>query len=141
MRVTRTFTFEAAHRLPFHDGKCARLHGHHYEVHVTVHGSVQMTTATNPESGMVSDFGRLDDTLAPLFKLWDHRTILWNQDPLLKVLDDGGFADSAVAVEWLPTAENIATAIAQVVEDDRGLPHCHSVEVYETPKGCATWGS
>lgn len=29
MLVTKSTTFEAAHRLPGHRGKCDRLHGHH----------------------------------------------------------------------------------------------------------------
>lgn len=29
--LTKKFRFEAAHRLPHHDGKCQRLHGHSWE--------------------------------------------------------------------------------------------------------------
>ena len=50
--VTRVFTFEAAHQLPWHDGKCQRLHGHSYRLEVTVTGPVR-------EDGMVIDFAEL----------------------------------------------------------------------------------
>ena len=36
MRVKRSFTFESAHRLPHHPGKCRELHGHSYRLVVTV---------------------------------------------------------------------------------------------------------
>jgi 6-pyruvoyltetrahydropterin/6-carboxytetrahydropterin synthase len=49
-RVTRAFTFEAAHELPWHPGKCKRLHGHSYRVEVTVEGPV------DPDRGIVVDF-------------------------------------------------------------------------------------
>jgi 6-pyruvoyltetrahydropterin/6-carboxytetrahydropterin synthase len=47
--VTRSFTFEAAHRLPWHQGKCRNLHGHGYRLEVTVEGPVG-------HQGMVLDF-------------------------------------------------------------------------------------
>jgi 6-pyruvoyltetrahydropterin/6-carboxytetrahydropterin synthase len=34
--VTKRFTFEAAHVLPNHSGKCRHLHGHSYKLEVTV---------------------------------------------------------------------------------------------------------
>ena len=36
--VTRTFTFEAAHRLATHPGKCRDLQGHSHRLGVTVGG-------------------------------------------------------------------------------------------------------
>jgi len=47
--VTRTFSFEAAHQLPWHPGRCRRLHGHHYRLEVTVEGPVG-------PNGVVVDF-------------------------------------------------------------------------------------
>ncbi len=49
MRVTRTFGFEAAHHLPGYDGKCARVHGHSYMLHVTVDAPVG-------DDGLAMDF-------------------------------------------------------------------------------------
>lgn len=47
--VTCTFTFEAAHQLPWHPGACRRLHGHGYRLEVTVSGPLD-------ENGIVVDF-------------------------------------------------------------------------------------
>ena len=51
-RVTRSFTFEAAHRLPWHAGRCRELHGHGYRLEVTVEGPVD-------HHGVVLDFDDL----------------------------------------------------------------------------------
>lgn len=48
-RVTRTFTFEAAHHLPWHAGRCKGLHGHGYRLEVTVEGPLDA-------NGVVVDF-------------------------------------------------------------------------------------
>lgn len=34
--LRKDFTFEAAHLLPHHDGKCARLHGHSWRMTVEI---------------------------------------------------------------------------------------------------------
>ena len=41
MRVTKTFGFEAAHRLLEYQGKCEWLHGHSYKLSVTVDAPVR----------------------------------------------------------------------------------------------------
>ncbi|MBF0402205.1 MAG: 6-carboxytetrahydropterin synthase [Magnetococcales bacterium] len=60
MKICRLFTFEAAHQLPYHDGKCQRLHGHSYRLELTFSGPIQPPQPDNPQSGFVADFGRLD---------------------------------------------------------------------------------
>ena len=57
MRIRKQFTFEAAHWLPHHPGKCARPHGHSYLLDVAVDGPLH---AAGPAAGMVEDF----DTIA-----------------------------------------------------------------------------
>ena len=50
--VTRTFAFEASHQLKWHPGKCAKLHGHSYQLTVTVTGPVN-------SDGIIIDFAEL----------------------------------------------------------------------------------
>lgn len=52
--LKKEFRFEAAHRLPNHDGKCARLHGHSWRGLVVVEGHTVHTTG--PKAGMLVDF-------------------------------------------------------------------------------------
>lgn len=54
--ITVSTSFAAAHRLPDHEGKCFRLHGHTYGLEVTVEGTPQQT---GPAAGMVMDFADL----------------------------------------------------------------------------------
>ena len=66
-RVTRSFSFEAAHELPWHPGKCRRLHGHNYRVEVTVEGPLD-------QNGVVLDFDELSAVVRrELVERYDHR--------------------------------------------------------------------
>ncbi len=51
-RVTRSFSFEAAHQLEWHAGACKNLHGHSYRLEVTVAGELDA-------NGIVIDFSDL----------------------------------------------------------------------------------
>ncbi|MGH2479072.1 MAG: 6-carboxytetrahydropterin synthase QueD [Ktedonobacteraceae bacterium] len=61
--LTKVFHFEAAHSLPGHRGKCARLHGHSYTLEVTLRGPIKRAEGTS-DDGMVMDF----DDLSQLVK-------------------------------------------------------------------------
>src|SRR5438270_6068494 len=50
MELSVDFAFSAAHRLPYYDGPCKRLHGHNYVLRVVVGGN------PNPKDGMIEDF-------------------------------------------------------------------------------------
>ncbi|PIZ77617.1 6-carboxytetrahydropterin synthase QueD [Candidatus Peregrinibacteria bacterium CG_4_10_14_0_2_um_filter_41_8] len=47
--VTKEFTFDAAHYLTNYYGKCEKLHGHTYKLHITIEGEI----GTN---GLILDF-------------------------------------------------------------------------------------
>jgi 6-pyruvoyltetrahydropterin/6-carboxytetrahydropterin synthase len=53
-RVTRNFSFEAAHQLEWHSGACKNLHGHSYRLAVTVAGPLT-------SDGIVIDFADLSE--------------------------------------------------------------------------------
>lgn len=69
MDVFKTFTFEAAHRLPnVPEGhKCARLHGHSFRIEVHVSGPV------DDRSGWVMDFADIKAAFDPIRDRLDHR--------------------------------------------------------------------
>lgn len=52
MKITRIFTFSAAHHLTRYRGECSRPHGHTYELAVTVEGKMR-------KNGLVMDFAEL----------------------------------------------------------------------------------
>lgn len=63
-RLEKTFRFEASHRLPSHDGKCARLHGHSWVGTLIVEG--KQLQERGPKSGMLVDFGHLSGIVEEL---------------------------------------------------------------------------
>ena len=69
MRLYKDFSFEAAHRLPNvpPEHKCARLHGHSFQVRVSVDGPVGERT------GWVVDFAELKAAFRPVYDQLDHR--------------------------------------------------------------------
>ena len=58
IRLTKEFSFEAAHALDGYDGPCREIHGHSYRLFVTVKGTPAEDEA-DPKCGMVMDFGGL----------------------------------------------------------------------------------
>ncbi|MHA1198544.1 MAG: 6-pyruvoyl trahydropterin synthase family protein [Candidatus Heimdallarchaeaceae archaeon] len=61
-------TLASAHMLIKHD-KCARLHGHNYEIEVEIDGNLD-------ENNMVIDFGPFKTSVGSIIKELDHRVIL-----------------------------------------------------------------
>lgn len=70
-RLERSYRFEAAHYLPRvpTGHKCARMHGHSYEIQLAIEGEVDR------DLGWVMDFAAIDDYALPLIKLLDHQVL------------------------------------------------------------------
>jgi 6-pyruvoyltetrahydropterin/6-carboxytetrahydropterin synthase len=68
VRLTRDFTFEAAHLLPKapEGHKCRRLHGHSFRVEIAVEGEV------DPETGWFIDYGVIAGLVDPIKVQLDH---------------------------------------------------------------------
>ena len=91
--VVKEFTFDAAHYLPNHPGKCQNTHGHTYRLQVGFTGPVDL------ETGMVVDFGYIKDMIKKrVVDLLDHRylNLLNEEEPIIP-----GFP------YFRPTAENM----------------------------------
>lgn len=70
-RLEKEFRFEAAHQLPFHDGKCKRLHGHSWVGRLVCEGT--QLHETGSEKGMLLDFGRMKESIHDLLENYlDH---------------------------------------------------------------------
>ena len=68
MKLGMITEFDAAHSLPGYQGKCARLHGHTYQVEMVVEGDVG-------ENGFVIDFYQLKSILASVLQDLDHNCL------------------------------------------------------------------
>jgi 6-pyruvoyltetrahydropterin/6-carboxytetrahydropterin synthase len=140
LRLRRSF--DAAHQLPFHRGKCHRLHGHHWQVEVTIIGTVQQD-GLGPSAGMVLDFADVKDRLDRI--LPDHYSL---NVPTNSVQ----FSDLARVDEpsvWKhalpnPTAEHLAVRLydllkAELADVMPGDAFLAAVRVWETPDCDATY--
>ena len=68
----RRFTFDAAHILPNHPGKCSRPHGHTYILEVSVQGSI-LNDDLWKEQRFFVDLGTVKSIVkAELDQRWDH---------------------------------------------------------------------
>ena len=130
MQIGYRTTFDAAHRLQNHSGKCRNLHGHTYIVEIVLEGSVA-------NGGVVMDFGDVKKGVSKSLERWDHSVILERSDPILRFLLDNFGGLCILVMENEPTVENMI----QLILDDvsRGLPGVElvSIRVYETPNSWA----
>jgi 6-pyruvoyltetrahydropterin/6-carboxytetrahydropterin synthase len=111
--ATRYHDFSTGHRVYGHESKCAHLHGHNYRVYFTVQADEL------DHVGRVLDFSVIKDLLCEwLEEHWDHRFLIWSQDPWaqgLKQLDSEG----TVIVEFNPTAENMGNYLLNTVAPEQ----------------------
>ena len=109
-RASRHHDFCAGHRVHGHESKCAHLHGHNYRVHFVIEARNQLD-----DIGRVLDFSVIKAKLCEwLEQNWDHRFLVWEQDPLGRHLLDLDH-EGVVLVPFNPTAENMARHLVQVV--------------------------
>jgi len=103
----RYHDFSAGHRVYKHESKCAHLHGHNYRVHFHCAGGLD-------EVGRVIDFSAIKELLCEWLEAnWDHKMLIWDNDPWLQALS--GIDPSIVAVPFNPTAENMARYLVEMV--------------------------
>jgi 6-pyruvoyltetrahydropterin/6-carboxytetrahydropterin synthase len=140
IRITKQFTFEMAHALQNYDGPCKNIHGHSYELFVTVLGT-PINDPQNSKNGMLIDFGDLKKIVRThIVDLLDHALVLnQNMDKsLISVLREQ-FANVKL-VDYQPTSENMLIEFAQILK--KKLPTnviLHSLKLRETCTSFAEW--
>lgn len=146
MIVTKRVSFDMAHRITNHKGKCQNIHGHTYSMEVELEGPIVNGPETGrSDEGMVMDFGDLKTILDKyIVQMYDHSTMIWKEDKLLypffKELQDKGF--NVHIMDFPTTAENMAKHFFEVllmwciVNENEMLK---SVKVWETPSACAIY--
>jgi len=113
VEIRKRYRFEAAHVLPYHAGKCARLHGHSYRLDIAIAGPLQ---TGGPARGMVADFDEIGAVVRPrVIERLDHAS-------LNDLIDN-------------PTAERIAIWIWNELEPH--LARLIEIVVWETQTTCA----
>ncbi|AHF08180.1 6-carboxy-5,6,7,8-tetrahydropterin synthase [Desulfitobacterium metallireducens DSM 15288] len=121
MKITKSFTFDAAHFLPNHKGKCSSMHGHTYRLEVTVLRENGKLIERGSDEGMVIDFSDLKAIVkAEIIDKVDH-----------KLLNE--------VFPFRTTAENMAAHIFSVLTDKfqpLGVK-VEKIKLYETPDSYA----
>lgn len=102
----RPIRISAGHRLLHHDGKCARPHGHNYDITVEIRGALA-------ETGWVVDKGDVTDIIDE----WDHMFLVERGDPLVEGFEASGDADALVVLDEPPTAEVMAVLLEEKLFD------------------------
>jgi len=121
--ATRKFTFSAGHRYWREDwsaeentrvfGPLTVPHGHNYTLEVTVRGAV------DPRTGMVMDLGELKRLVGDaVVSRFDHADL--NRDPLF-------------ATGMVPTTENLARAVWDLLVPKLGSERLHRIRLWEDP--------
>ncbi len=169
--VSRSIDIDAGHRVPFHASKCRHLHGHRWKVIAIAEAEETVDSAEGAaDSGMVVDFGVLKQVLMEeINDVFDHRFLLWQEDPLAEILLRAGTAESIppaafleseevtgpnlarqdleesiVVVPVIPTAEELARYWAGLVaprlrELSGDRVSLKRLDVWETPNSCASY--
>ena len=121
MILRKEYSFEAAHFIYNHPGKCRNLHGHSYRLFVSLEGSV------NPETGMIIDFDDLSKVVS---------------EQVIRKLDHH-FLNDLIP---LSTAENISAWIWEqlgfhnhLVDQLQQLPGLCQTELFETTDNCVIY--
>lgn len=141
IRITKQFTFETGHALYGYDGKCKNVHGHSYELSVTVIGT-PISDTNHVKYGMVIDFGDLKKIVnKEIVDVFDHATVFNKNTPhveLAKELSDRGH--NVLLVDYQPTSEMMVIDFAQKIQSL--LPahiQLHSLRLQETRTSYAEW--
>ena len=120
--TTRRFAFSAGHRYHVAQwsadenarafGRLTVPHGHNYMLDVTVRGPI------DPRTGMVIDLGELKGIVtATVIERFDHADL--NADPLFR--------------DRIPTTENVAIAVWDLLAPKLGPDRLARVRVWEDP--------
>ncbi|MFD1244045.1 6-carboxytetrahydropterin synthase QueD [Paralysiella testudinis] len=132
MKIVKTFSFDLAHMLDGHDGKCRNLHGHTYKLEVEISGSLAQGGA---KDGMVMDFADVKACVKHwVAEPFDH-AFVYNrhserESRLAALLQNWQL--KTVAMDKRTTAENMAQHMFCLLRQQGGL-NVSAIRLWETP--------
>lgn len=138
LQLTKIFPFETAHAVFGYDGPCRNIHGHSYELHVTV-------AAENQEEGFLSPPGFLIDfkdiknlVKKEIVDYLDHKLVL--SKAYLAAHPEIEAHENLIVWDYEPSAENILLFTRNKLQIT--LPDgikLRSMRLYETRTSYAEW--
>jgi 6-pyruvoyltetrahydropterin/6-carboxytetrahydropterin synthase len=140
IRITKEFKFEMAHALSGHDGPCRHIHGHSYELFVTIKGH-PLNDPSSPKNGMVMDFGDLKKIVkSAIIDRFDHALVLNSRFKSNFCETDNDLFAKVIWVDFQPSSENLLIYFAEILKPL--LPatvRLHSLKLRETVTSFAEW--
>ncbi len=141
IRITKQFTFETGHALYGYDGKCKNVHGHSYQLSVTVIGK-PIEDTTHVKYGMVIDFGDLKKIVnREIVDVFDHATVFNGNTPHVELANElSNRGHNVLLVDYQPTSEMMVIDFAKKIQPL--LPNhikLHSLRLQETQTSYAEW--
>lgn len=138
LKLTKIFHFEMAHAIHGYTGACQHIHGHSYELHVTI-SSAGFETGYIPAPGFLIDFKEIKNQVNTLIvKTFDHQLILSGN--FLAANPAFSSLDNLIIFEAEPTAENLLLFIRQKLNSK--LPkniRLAQLKLFETKDSYAEW--
>jgi 6-pyruvoyltetrahydropterin/6-carboxytetrahydropterin synthase len=136
--ITRHLEFDAGHRIPNHDGQCRHLHGHRYQIEVTLSGQIVQTPG-GADEGMLMDFGHIKSILQEnIVEPWDHSFFVAKSDQILINFLQSIPGHKTTIIDGVPTAENLAKIAFDILSPKfidiyQGRVYLKQLRIYETP--------
>ena len=129
-----------AHALAGYEGPCRHIHGHSYELLVTISGK-PAEDPLSPIFGMVIDFKKLKAIVeTQIIDQFDHALVLHKETAPEQMNQLGEFVGRLILVDYPPTSENMLIDFSQrllnVLPKDVQLL---SLKLKETKSSHAEW--
>ena len=116
IRITKQFTFEMAHVLKDYDGPCRNVHGHSYELFVTLIGE-PLQDESSPKYGMVMDYKDLKTIVKEnVINKFDHSLVLSSRHNETSIKNLKSEFEKLIVVDYQPTNENLIIDIANILK-------------------------
>lgn len=140
MLLTKIFHFDMAHVLKGYDGPCRNIHGHSYELRVTVKGE-PLNDPQSPKNGMVMDLHDLKCLVNEhVVNRLDHAFVLSSSMPTDFIEIVQREFEKVVVVDYQPTSENLILDMVNRLQEV--LPQqvtLHKIMLQETPGSYVEW--
>lgn len=138
LELTTYTELEIAHRLmTAYAQKCRSLHGHRYEVEITV------TAQKLNEDGMIVDFKKLKEVVKTVLDdKWDHGSCFNANDPLAEAVCTSGSVRAHIingnpTLEWM--VEAWALDLQEALDDECPGVVVSMLKASETARNTVTW--
>jgi 6-pyruvoyltetrahydropterin/6-carboxytetrahydropterin synthase len=139
IRLTKEFKFEMAHALKGYDGLCRNIHGHSYELLVTITG-IPISDTSSTKLGMIMDFGDLKKIVRKnIIDEFDHALVL-NRESANDFKPDVEMFGRTILVDYQPTSENmLIDFVARLKNQLSSNVKLHHLLLRETVTSYAEW--